>query len=136
MESPAIDLSTYKNKNVRIRFSFDAIDDVLNVGEGWYIDDVVINQVGPATGCLEAASNDTIGTASAISLTSPVGGDICSAGDVDYYKFTGKSGDRLTLDVDAQTMGSALDSMLSLIYTDGTTVLAQHDDEVANTVKD
>ena len=136
LESPAIDLNAYSGKNVRVRFNFDAIDDVLNVGEAWYVDDVAINQTGPATGCLEAASNDTVSTASTISLTTPAGGDICPAGDVDMYTFTGKSGDRVTLDIDAQTVGSALDSMISLIHSDGTTVMAHHDDEVANTVKD
>ncbi len=136
LQSPAIDLSAYTNKNIRIRFVFDTLDDVLNIGEGWYIDDVNISQSGPATGCLEASSNNSITLASPISKSSPVGGDICPAGDVDYYKFTGTKGDRVTFDVDAQSIGSDLDSILSLVYTDGTTVLAQHDDEVTNTVKD
>ena len=136
LQSPSINLSAYANKKIRIRFSFDTLDDLRNVGEGWYIDDVVINQNGPATGCLEASSNDTPALAGAISLTQPVGGDICPSGDVDYYKFTGTSGTRLTFDVDAQTIGSDLDSILSVIYKDGTTVLVESDDEVANTVKD
>jgi murein DD-endopeptidase MepM/ murein hydrolase activator NlpD len=136
LQSPAIDLSAYANHNVRIRFSFDTIDDLLNVGEGWYIDDVLVNQNGPATGCLESSRNDTPATASAIAINQPQAGDICPGGDVDYYKFTAKAGERLTFDIDAQVLGSQLDSVLWLVGPDGSTVLGNSDDEVTGQVKD
>jgi hypothetical protein len=136
LQSPALDLKAYANHNVRIRFSFDTLDSVLNVGEAWYIDDVLINQNGPETACNEPSSNGTIASASSISLTQPATADICPSGDIDYYKFTAKSGDQLTFDVDAQTVGSALDPVLTLIDTDGSTVLAENDDEVSYSVKD
>lgn len=136
LQSPALSLNAYAGHTIRIRFSFDTLDTLLNVGEGWYLDDVLINQNGPLSSCLEASPNDTPAQAAFISTTAPVGGDICPGGDVDYYKFSGTAGDRLTFDIEAQTIGSALDSVLSLVGPDGYTVLAENDDEVASTMKD
>ncbi len=39
---PVMDLTPYLGSNVRIRFHFDAVDDVWNVFLGWVIDDVTI----------------------------------------------------------------------------------------------
>ncbi len=136
LQSPAIDLSAYANKNIRVRLYFNSLDAALNVGDGWYVDDIRVTQTGPATGCNEASPNNSLSTASAISINQPASGDICAAGDVDYYKFSAKGGDRLTFDVDAKTAGSALDPVLTLINRDGRTVLAENDDEVALQVKD
>ena len=136
LQSPAIDLSAYANKNIRIRFYFHTLDAALNTGDGWYVDDIRVDQSGPATGCNEAVPNNTLSSASSISISQPASGDICAAGDVDYYKFSAKAGDRLTFDVDAKSIGSALDPVLTLINRDGRTVLAENDDEVALQVKD
>lgn len=136
LQSPAISLNTYAGHNIRLRFSFDTLDTLLNVGEGWYIDNVLINQNGPLSSCLEASSNDTPATAGSIAVGSPVGGDICPGGDVDYYKFTANAGDRLSFDIEAKTIGSDLDTVLSLVNIDGATVLAENDDEVSSSLKD
>ncbi len=56
------------------------------------------------------------------------GTDICPAGDVDYYAFTGQAGEAIVADIDAQAIGSALDADLYLYDTDGTTELAHNDD--------
>jgi hypothetical protein len=54
--------------------------------------------------------------------------DICPAGDVDYYAFSGNAGDSIVADIDAQVLGSLLDSYLYLYDTDGVTELTHNDD--------
>jgi hypothetical protein len=39
---PAVDLSTYAGKTVKIKFRFDTIDYIWNDYEGWYVDDIKI----------------------------------------------------------------------------------------------
>jgi hypothetical protein len=56
-------------------------------------------------------------------------GFICPAGDEDLFAFTGQAGDRIVIGVDAASEGSSLDSLLHLLDSDGTTVLAENDDE-------
>ena len=72
--------------------------------------------------------NDAPGQATSIGYGSTLSADICPAGDVDYYAFTGSAGDTIVADVDAQASGSALDSYLYLYDADGTTELAHNDD--------
>jgi bacillolysin len=73
--------------------------------------------------------NNTPGQATPIgygtTLTDP---DICPAGDVDYYRFSGNAGDTIIADIDAQSIGSYLDSYLYLYNTDGSTELTHSDD--------
>jgi hypothetical protein len=73
-------------------------------------------------------SNGSPGSATAISygtmLTDP---DICPTGDGDFYSFTGSTGDSIIAEVEAQSLGSTLDSYLYLYDTDGTSVIAQND---------
>jgi hypothetical protein len=73
-------------------------------------------------------SNGSPGSATAITygttLTDP---DICPTGDGDFYSFTGSTGDSIIAEVEAQSLGSTLDSYLYLYDTDGTSVMAQND---------
>ncbi|MFQ5612324.1 MAG: M4 family metallopeptidase [Anaerolineae bacterium] len=50
------------------------------------------------------------------------------AGDSDYYCFSGSAGQTIAADVDAWQVGSALDPVLTLFDTDGTTILTENDD--------
>ena len=50
------------------------------------------------------------------------------AGDVDYYAFYGSVGERYIIEVEASTLGSDLDPVLTLYDSDGTTELAENDD--------
>lgn len=52
---------------------------------------------------------------------------IAPAGDVDFYRFSGAAGDAITIDIDAVTLGSNLDSTLQLQSATGA-VLADNDD--------
>ncbi|MFP4346571.1 MAG: C1 family peptidase [Anaerolineales bacterium] len=74
-------------------------------------------------------SNNTPGEATPIgygtTLSDP---NICAAGDVDYYAFTGSAGDLVVVDVDARVNNSTLDSYLHLYDTDGVSQLTYNDD--------
>jgi hypothetical protein len=72
--------------------------------------------------------NDTQGQATPIAYGDALAdADICLGGDVDYYVFTGNAGDHIAADVDAQVIGSALDSYLFLYDSTGGE-LASNDD--------
>jgi methionine-rich copper-binding protein CopC len=45
--APTIDLTAYAGQTILLRFSFDTIDSVDNNHEGWYVDDVKIQQQMP-----------------------------------------------------------------------------------------
>ncbi len=134
--SPAIDLNAYSGSNIRLRFYFDTVDNTLNIGDGWYVDNVQVDKSAPAVDCNEPVPNNTILDAQNIVGNAAVTGDICAAGDEDFYKFSATAGQSITFDVDAKTIGSALDPYLFLIDRNGKTVLAESDDEVAFEVKD
>ncbi|MGE5549823.1 MAG: PPC domain-containing protein [Bacteroidota bacterium] len=77
----------------------------------------------------EKEPNDTGRLASALSLPQTVRGSISRAGDIDYYRFTGKAGDEIVAEVLARRTGSPLDSLLRLVDANGT-VLAWNDDSM------
>ncbi len=54
--------------------------------------------------------------------------DICPEDDVDYYSFDGRAGQWIVADIDANDIGSSLDSWLVLYDTDGVKLLFQNDD--------
>ena len=135
MLSPRLDLSAYQGQTVRIRFYFETVDhsgagwdnDFL----GWFIDDVLVKTdsqiICPAD---DLEPNNTPLTATPITQTAMIiQAAICPNADQDYYVFNAQAGDRLLLDIDAQVLGSSLDSVLALLDEDGTSVLAEHDDE-------
>lgn len=72
--------------------------------------------------------NNEPGNASSIFYEQAASGTICGVFDEDYYSFNGTAGDRVVIDIDAQALGSPLDSYIYLIDTDGETVLALNDD--------
>ena len=55
--------------------------------------------------------------------------------DVDYFKFSGISGDSIIIDIDAETFGSGLDSYLYL-YDGSQTLVASNDDCLPYTLND
>jgi predicted secreted protein len=80
-------------------------------------------------GCGDAQEpNDAADQATAIAYGSSVNADICPAGDVDYYVFSGNAGDIIVADIDAWVNGSALDSYLTLYASDGVTEITANDD--------
>jgi hypothetical protein len=73
-------------------------------------------------------SNDDPASATWLAYRDTATGDICPVGEYDYYYLYGSAGDTIIADIDAQVIGSELDSVLTLFDTDGTTVLVENDD--------
>lgn len=129
MDSPAINLSAYAGRTVRLRFHFDSVDRLNNSGLGWAIDDVRIDTGAPEN-C--ADSNNSIGSAQAVTVNGgAVTGTICPAGDTDFYAFSASAGSSVRIDVDAKTLNAnnPLDTFIALIDANGRDVLVTNDDE-------
>lgn len=89
----------------------------------WINDTMAAND---ATDPLEP--NNNRGSATVIAygaiLTQPI---IAPVADVDFYRFAGQANDQVIIDIDAVSLGSALDSYVELQSSNGT-VLAYNDD--------
>ncbi len=131
LQSPSIDLTAFAGQSVRLRFHFETIDSQRNGYEGWLLDDLELSTPAAANCSDSLESNDRPAAATVISLGTLVTAQICPAGDIDYYVFTGNRGDRVAVDLDAQSLGSQLDTYLFLLDEDGASVLASNDDEIA-----
>lgn len=128
MQSPFIDLAPYAGQTIRIRFHFETLDARYNGFRGWLIDDLQVQDM-----TLPTCDPDESG---ALTYGDAVSGVICPAGDVDTFSFTGNEGDRIGVNVDAQSAGSSLDPYLFLLADDGVSVVAENDDEVPFTLID
>ena len=129
LKSPSLSLAAFAGQTIRIRFHFDAVDTQYNDRAGWMVDDITVNDQGPASGCEDADQNSPQ-FASAIAIDSTVNAAICSQGDVDYYRFEGQAGFPISIDIDAQSNGSALDAQVFLLGSDQRSIIAENDDEV------
>ena len=142
LTSPAINLSAYAGKTIRLRFHFDIVDPSYNAVDtsnnpysGWYIDQIKITTDAPEAACSEASPNDSLATATSFEGGGQISGIICPGGDMDYYRFTGKAGQTVSIDVDAMEVGSALDPYIFLLDAQGH-LLAENDDEIYATERD
>ena len=72
----------------------------------------------------ESEANNSFGTADWVTVGDVMGGTIGSAGDVDYFKFNMPEYQHglLLLDIEAASIGSALDSVVCLYNNDGSEV--------------
>ncbi len=131
LRNKPIDLSAYNGHNIRVRFQFATLDTSANNYPGWGIDDFSITATPPGN-CTDNRQDESPAQAFLLAYdpTIKVPGEICPNGDYDFYKFYGHSGDRIVADIDAMVDGSPLDSYLYLLDTDGSSVLAENDDEV------
>ncbi len=84
----------------------------------------------PSPSSVEAEPNNSLGQANAISPNSTIRGMLNPAGDVDFFAFSATAGQRLRIDVDAQTLAppSAADTVVEL-FTDSGIKVAENDDE-------
>ncbi len=134
--SPAVDLSAYAGKTVRVRFYFFTADTLDNSGGGWEINDVSITAEPDGSSCGEAARNDRLATATQVSLGQTVTGQfICPRGDVDFYKFSGSAGQKAAFRVIAGANGSNLDPYIYLLDSSGG-LIAENDDIDSGVVRD
>jgi streptogramin lyase len=76
----------------------------------------------------EAEPNDSAPDATPITLEDTASGAIGVPDDIDFFAINLTAGTLLTLDVDAQALGSPLDPVIGFFDTDGTTLLAVNDD--------
>jgi hypothetical protein len=135
LNSQPIDLAAYAGQTVRIRFQFSALDSANNDFEGWLIDRVDVLAGTPSGPCLESAPNNSLATATAITVGSTYNRLVCPGGDVDFFRFSGAAGDRLSIDVTAMAAGSPLDPVLTLFDEAGNLIL-ENDDIVAGELRD
>ena len=136
LDSPAINLSAYAGKQVRLRFKFDALDGLDNSGFGWAVDDVRVDSTAPEN-C--ADSNSAPASAQAVTVNgAAVNATLCPGGDSDYYSFTGSAGMPVRIDLDAKSLnaGDPLDSFIALMDANGRDVLVLNDDEDPNNTAD
>jgi hypothetical protein len=114
-----------------VRFYFHTLDEALNGYLGWGIDDFSITSNGPVT-CTDLAQDGVPAQATQLEYNDSYAmyGEICPNGDWDYYQFSGLMGDRVVVDIDAMSEGSLLDPYIYLLDSDGSTLLAENDDEI------
>ncbi len=136
LQSQVIDLSGYAGHTIQVRFHFDTIDATYNAYRGWYIDDFSITTTPPPTCADSYEPNNTLAQATTLSYGQTRSANICAGGDYDFYKFTGATSDQVVVDIDAKVNGSALDSYIFLLDSNGASVLAANDDEVLFEVQD
>jgi hypothetical protein len=129
LASPAVDLSAYAGHTLQVRFHFDIVDGALNSFAGWIVDDVSLTSTPPPS-CPETPPNNTPAAGLSLAIGASASGEICPAGDVDYYKFTGALGDLVQADAVARALvpASPLDTVLTLMDGDGRSVLVENDD--------
>jgi murein DD-endopeptidase MepM/ murein hydrolase activator NlpD len=127
LQSPSISLASYAGHTVKVRFYFATLDSLYNYYLGWYIDDFSITSGTPPT-CGD--TDNSITQATLINYGSTTNAVICPEGDVDYYRFQANLGDQIGARIVAQSLGSSLDSYLYLLDSDGSSVLAENDDQV------
>jgi sugar lactone lactonase YvrE len=76
----------------------------------------------------ETEPNDLVSQSTLVALNDTVGGTIDPVGDADHFALDVAAGTILALDVDAWSIGSSLDPVLTLLGPDSVTVLARNDD--------
>lgn len=129
LSSGPISLQRFAGSTIRLRFHFDTIDEDRNSGKGWAIDDVSITAQAPDTSC--ADNNNNPASAQVVRAGDIVSGAVCPEGDVDYYRIDVPAGLPLSVDINARTLNPAskLDAFVSVIDTDGRSIIAENDDE-------
>jgi hypothetical protein len=95
--------------------------------QGRFFSNPVIYSVDSLPECIEKENNDKIKDAQQITLPQIINGCISKSGDVDTYKFTGRLGELVSVDVQARRLNSPLDSLLRIFDESGNCV-AWNDD--------
>jgi murein DD-endopeptidase MepM/ murein hydrolase activator NlpD len=132
--SPPINLSAYAGQTIQIRFHFDTMDVSAQTAggdndfEGWYIDDVSVTDTPPAVCVNPDLGGNTASQAYGLPLNATIAEAICPEGDLDYFRFTAAANTWVTANI-GRANGSSLDSVLQLIGEDGSSILAENDDE-------
>jgi murein DD-endopeptidase MepM/ murein hydrolase activator NlpD len=124
LSGPFLDLSAYAGHTIRVRFAFYTGDEIGNANTGWAIDDFSVTAAA-APACSDANEPDnSSATAAALSTAAPASGQICPAGDEDYYRFTAAGTSRIVAKLEGVT---ALKPHMEILDGDGSSVLASSD---------
>ena len=83
--------------------------------------------VGDLPEIMEQEPNGMMDAATMLTLPVTVNGTVNSLEDVDYFRFNLRKGARLICDINAQRMGSALDSYIELYDPAGTAIVKSQD---------
>ncbi len=79
---------------------------------------------------MKSGGNNAPASAQPVALPLIVNGTVSKSGEYDFYRFDGKEGDTVVLDVTARALGSQLDSRIALLDASGK-ILAGNDDRPA-----
>jgi hypothetical protein len=96
---------------------------------GQQISNPVTYAVDTLPECNETESNNTPEEAQLIEIPKIINGRIAESGDVDMFRFNGRTGDKIVAEVYGRRLNSPLDSLLRLIDSSGN-VLEWNDDHV------
>ena len=97
------------------------------VGSPAGVSDVLLVMVDDLPSAADSGKNHSLATAQ--QLTVPVAVDgVADGANFDYYKFAGKKGQRLSVEVVATRLSSSLDSVVRLLKADGSELLLSDDD--------
>lgn len=129
LQSPTIDLTAYAGSTIQIRFHLDTLDAAFNTKKGWFIDDFSITNTPPPVCSAAGEADNTPSQARAIAYNTSMYGTVCPGGDIDYYSFVATSGST-GIATNAQLSGSPLDTVITLLDSDGRSELAMNDDQV------
>ncbi|MCL2743722.1 MAG: PPC domain-containing protein [Planctomycetaceae bacterium] len=99
----------------------------LQVVNGQFLTKPLRYEVGSFPEIIENQNNMTFQSAQPVTLPLTINGRIAQAGETDYYRFEGKEGDKILLEVKARCLGSPLDSRLTLFDAEGK-IIAENDD--------
>lgn len=92
--------------------------------------------VGVLTETLEKEPNETPETAQEIALDGVVNGRSNRSGDLDYFRFTAKAGQRVLIECRARALDSRLDAALAVLDAAGREVARKYDGSLRDTLLD
>lgn len=123
LQSPEISLSPFSGHTARLRFHFDALDDVANNGFGWAIGQVHIALNSQGQSCPATDVGNDPAQAARLQIGASVDEAIWPSGDTDWYTFNATAGQWIWARVDAASQNSPLVPDLILFDSDGQSVL-------------
>lgn len=94
---------------------------------GPYLSNAVTYAVDHQPQVHESEPNNDVSVPQAVTLPTLLNGYIAAPGDIDYYMFTGRAGERIVAETVARRLNSPLDSLLRIVDATGR-ILASNDD--------
>lgn len=102
---------------------------VLSARNDRHLSNPVKFALGTLPELLESEPNDQPGSAHTLPPPLIANGRIGHAGDTDWYRFEGRAGDEVVIEVTARRLNSPLDSVIQLMDSAGNTIAANDDTE-------